>query len=439
MIPVVTPAEMQAIDHGATDPIEVLIDRAGRAVARAVIRRLGGVYGRRVVVVAGPGNNGGDGRVAAAVLARRGVRVAVVEATTTDALPRADLVVDAAFGTGLARPFDFPVVPAGVPVLAVDIPSGVDGLTGEALGRVAPAVETVTFVALKPGLLHEPGRGLAGPVRIEPVAGLAADTASIHVAEADDVAGWVPARDAAHHKWRSAVRIVGGSATMTGAVELAAAGALRLAGYVEVAVPCQQALERPPEAVARLLPLADWGSAAVTDIDRFGAVLAGPGLADVAGLERLLDVANPLVLDASALHSDLVPHIRRRRGPTVLTPHDGEFSRLGGSDDPDRIAATRTLARDLGAVVLRKGPTTIVATPEGDVRVVTNGGPALASAGTGDVLAGIITALVARGAPLLDAATAGAWLHAEAARDGHGLVASDLPGALPGVLGRLGD
>ena len=158
MIPVVTPDEMRAVDAAALEPVDVLVDRAGRAVARAAVRMLGGVYGRRVVVVAGPGNNGADGRVAATVLERRGVRVQVVSPDELDVLVGIDLVIDAAYGTGLSRPYEFPEVAPGVPVLAVDIPSGVDGLTGESLGRPRRADETVTFAALKPGLLHEPGR-----------------------------------------------------------------------------------------------------------------------------------------------------------------------------------------------------------------------------------------------------------------------------------------
>lgn len=438
MIPVVTPTEMRRIDEGAREGREVLIGRAGRAVARAVLDHLGGTYGRRVVVVAGPGDNGADGRVAAAALRRRGVRVTVVGAEHPDPLPVADLVVDAAFGTGLSRSYDFPSLPSGVPVVAVDIPSGVDGVTGEARGRVAPAIETVTFVALKPGLLHEPGRGLAGRIRIEAVAGLSAPDTMTQLVEAADVAAWIPPLVATAHKWQRAVRVIGGSATMPGAVRLAAAGALRFAGLVEMAVPGGPSWDGPPEAVMRPLPNAGWGASAAAELGRFSAVLAGPGLVGASELGPVLATALPLVLDASALHRDLVAGIRDRPGPTVVTPHDGEFARLGGSGDPDRIAATRDLARDLDAIVLRKGPTTVVAAPSGAVRVVANGGPALATAGSGDVLGGVIAALVARGAAPFDAAAAGAWLHAEAGRERAGLIASDLPAAITDIAADLG-
>lgn len=438
MIPVVTPAEMRAIDEAAVDHIDVLIGRAGRAVARAAVEMLGGSYGRRVVVVAGPGNNGADGRVAAEVLTRRGVRVTVVDPSTAEPLPVADLVIDAAFGTGLTRPYDFPPVPAGVPVLAVDIPSGVDGLSGEARGRVAAATETVTFAALKPGLLIEPGRSLAGKVRVEAIEGLSIHEPAVQLVEAADVAAWTPRRQPSEHKWRSAVRVVGGSPSMTGAVELAAGAAMRIAGYVEIAVPGRAGLDTPREAVGRRLSCTGWGGEAAADTGRLGAVLAGPGLADATELVPVLGIDRPLVLDASALHTDLIDLIRARTAPTILTPHDGEFARLGGSDRADRIGATRALAHDLGSVVLRKGPSTIVAAPGGTTRIVANGGPELASAGTGDVLAGIVVALVGRGVDPLEAAAAGAWIHAAAGQGRIGLVASDLVDSIPDVLRRLG-
>jgi len=437
MIPVVTPEEMRAVDAGAPEPLDTLVDRAGRAVALAAVRMLGGVYGRRVTVVAGPGNNGADGRVAARVLARRGVRVRVVSPDERAALVGIDLVIDAAYGTGLSRPYEFPEVAADVPVLAVDIPSGVDGLTGELLGRPRRADETVTFVALKPGLLHEPGRSWCGRVRVVPIAGLAVEKVSTHVVERSDAASWVPTRGADHHKWRSALRIIGGSAGMTGAVELAARAASRVAGYVETAVPGREGLDHPVEAVGRWLPAMEWGSLAAADVDRFGAVLAGPGLRDPGELASLLTCTRPLLLDASALVPELVGAIRARSGPTIITPHDGEFARLGGSSTVDRIGATRDLAADLGVVVLRKGPTTVIAAPDGAVRMVTNGGPELASAGTGDVLAGLVAGLTACGVDAFDAAAAGAWIHAAAVAGRVGVVASDLVAAIPGVLEQL--
>ena len=157
MIPIVTPAEMAAIDAAAPVPVAALVERAGAAVARAAVDLLGGTYGRRVAVIAGKGNNGADGRAAATRLQRRGVRCVVLEPDIAALPVEVDLVIDAAYGTGLSRPYDFPAVPEGVPVLAVDIPSGVDGLTGARLGSPVAADRTITFAALKPGLLLEPG------------------------------------------------------------------------------------------------------------------------------------------------------------------------------------------------------------------------------------------------------------------------------------------
>ena len=438
MIPVVTPAEMAAIDEAAPEPVEVLIDRAGRAVARSAVAMMGGVYGRRVVVVAGPGNNGADGRQAAAVLRQRGVRVRVVEPGESGPLKDVDLVIDAAFGTGLRRPYRFPPVGDQVPVLAVDIPSGVDGLTGAVLGSPCAADRTVTFAAYKPGLLLEPGRSLAGRIEVVDI-GLDVSGASIDLVEGADVADWLPVPDAVTHKWHHAVRIVGGSASMPGAPRLAARAAQRLgAGYVQTAIPDRIGDPTPVEAVAFDLGATEWGSAAASELERLGAVLIGPGLGlghrdAVACAAR--DIDRALVLDGDALQPDLLDVIAARRAPTVLTPHGGEFARLvdGRTDDP--VQATRTLAARCGAVVVHKGATTIVAAPDGPVLIVANGDPSLATAGTGDVLAGGITALLARGMDPLRASASAAWLHAEAGRGVSGLVASELPERMAALLG----
>src|SRR6478609_1440525 len=189
MVPIVTPEEMAAIDAAAPEPVEVLIERAGAAIARAAIRMLGGVYGRRVIVIAGKGNNGNDGRVAARLLAARGVRTTVIAADAVpERLPPSDLVVDAAYGTGFRGEW-FAPDPAGARVLAVDIPSGVVGSTGASGGRVLAAERTVTFAAMKPGLLYPPGRELAGEVEVADI-GLDTSRAKAHVVEASDVAGW---------------------------------------------------------------------------------------------------------------------------------------------------------------------------------------------------------------------------------------------------------
>ncbi|HEX4866960.1 MAG TPA: NAD(P)H-hydrate dehydratase [Acidimicrobiales bacterium] len=448
MIPVLLPAEMAAVDAAAPEPVEVLIERAGAAVAREALRLLGGAYGRRVVVVAGKGNNGADGRAAAVRLRRRGVRVEVVEAVDAPApLPAADLVVDAAYGTGLRGAYDAPDA-GGTPVLAVDIPSGVDGITGETGGRVLEARRTVTFAALKPGLLLGPGRRLAGEVVVADI-GLDVSRATAHVVEAADVAAWLPARPADAHKWTAAVMVVAGSAGMTGAAHLAAAAAQRAgAGMVRLATPgLADDPNRPTEAVGLRLPDDGWAEAVSRELHRFGSMVVGPGLGtDLAtqGGIRLLLGSAPVatVVDGDALTAvgrDLGV-VRDRVAATVLTPHDAEMARLTGAPTgPDRLAASRALAADAGVVVLLKGPTTVVADPAGQVRIVATGDARLATAGTGDVLSGVIGALLARGVPALEAAAAGAWLHARAASLGPaaGLVASDLLALLPRALAEV--
>jgi hydroxyethylthiazole kinase-like uncharacterized protein yjeF len=454
MLPVVTPEEMAAIDAAAPEPVEVLIGRAGGAVARAARRMLGGTYGRRVLVVAGKGNNGRDGVEAADRLRRRGVHVTVVtaaEAAGPDrpTLPPADLVIDAAYGTGFRGDYQAPDTGAA-PVLAVDIPSGVQGLTGEVSGRPAPAARTVTFAALKPGLLFHPGRALAGEVELADI-GLDVSSARAGVVEAADVAGWVPPRPATSHKWRTAVLVVAGSLGMTGAAHLAAAAAQRAgAGMVRLASPgiADDPL-RPTEAVG--VPgcdRPDWDRAVLDQVARAKALLVGPGLGlsdgTVAAVRRLLSAASerPLVIDGDGLTAlrdaaSAADLLRGRSSPAVLTPHDGELTRLAGEGPgADRLAAARDLAARTGAVVLLKGPTTVVAHPGGRVRVSTAGDQRLATAGTGDVLGGAIVALLARGADPFDAAAAGAWLHGTAALTGpaEGLVAGDLVDALPGAL-----
>ncbi|HEY6416501.1 MAG TPA: NAD(P)H-hydrate epimerase, partial [Acidimicrobiales bacterium] len=226
MRPVLTPDEMAAVDAAATEPVEVLIGRAGAALAREALAMLGGAYGRRVVVVAGKGNNGNDGRDAARRLQRRGIRVHVISAhDAPPVLPACDLVIDAAYGTGFRGEYAAPD-PGGAPVLAVDIPSGVAGLTGRAAGRPVAATRTVTFAALKPGLVFHPGRALAGAVTVADI-GLDVSGARVGVVEAADVARWIPARPPDAHKWRAAVMLAAGSPGMTGAAHLAARSAYR--------------------------------------------------------------------------------------------------------------------------------------------------------------------------------------------------------------------
>ena len=447
MIPIVTPEEMAAIDAAAPDPVEVLIERAGSAVARLAREMLGGTYGRRVNVIAGKGNNGNDGRVAARLLAERGVQVRMYDAAACPPrLPEADLVVDAAYGTGFHGEWWAPRV-GRAPVLAVDVPSGVDGLTGEA-GRGALAADrTITFAALKPGLLFGAGRHLAGDVEVVDI-GLETRRARAHLVEADDVASWWRPRPPTAHKWSRAVRVVAGSPGMTGAAHLAAAAAQRAgSGYVSLSSPGVEATA-PPEVVRRRLPAFDWSAAVLEDLHRFHALVVGPGLGreefTVAAVRATVAAAAlPVVIDGDALFAmawdadGAAPVLHRRTEPTVLTPHDGEFNLLAGQrPDSDRLRAVRRLAVDLRSIVLLKGPVTIVADPRGDALVIANGDARMATAGTGDVLSGILGALLATGMDPLRAAASAAWLHAEAARHGpaHGLVAGDIVDALPAAV-----
>jgi ADP-dependent NAD(P)H-hydrate dehydratase / NAD(P)H-hydrate epimerase len=470
VLPVVTPDEMAAADAaviagGVSEA--TLVERAGGAVARAGRRLLSGTYGRRVVVVAGKGNNGADGLVAARLLAGWGARVDVFrfsEGINTRGLDRslgrADLAVDAMFGTGFRGPLagDAAVVvdsfeKAGVPVLAVDIPSGVDGRTGAVRGPAVRAAATICLAALKPGLLLEPGASHAGEVEVADI-GIDPGEVSLGVPEESDVAAWLPARSPESHKWSvGGVYLVAGSAGMAGAANLASRAALRAgAGIVVCGLPGVAATRVPTsEVIARSLPATADGALdeaaskeVLSGLDRFRCLVVGPGLGraepTVAAVRRLVAEAPvPLVLDAdglNALEGDLEP-LLARPAPTLLTPHAGEYARLAGEPvGEDRVAAARGLAGRGRAVVLLKGSRTVVASPEGRAAINLTGGPWLATAGTGDVLSGILGALVAQGLAPFEAAVAGAFLHGRAADVARhtGLIAGDLIEALPSVL-----
>ncbi len=450
MIPVVTPAEMDDVDRGASQPVEVLIGRAGAATASAAVRLLGGGYGRRVVVVAGSGNNGADGRAAAARLGARGARVCVVD-PSEPSLPPADLVVDAAYGTGLSRAYT-PADPGRAPVLAVDIPSGVNGATGEIPdgGGALVAQETVTFGALKPGLLLGAGPAHTGAVTVAGIglADRAARAATCWLVTDDDVAARLPPRPPSGHKWQTAVGVVSGSPGMTGAPWLVSRAAMRAgAGYVRLGIPGVdpgRAGLPPGEAVGVALPAEEWAGAAVEAVERCRAVVVGPGLGRPARpgpdtqVGRFLAGSDlPAVVDADGLNSlgslaavAAVAGARGRSAPLVLTPHEGEWSRLaGGPPGADRLAAVRDAARATAAVVALKGSVTVVAAPDGRTLVAGAGSPRLATAGTGDVLSGIIGAFLARGVPAFEAAALAAHVHGRAGAAGpaEGLLASDLP------------
>jgi hydroxyethylthiazole kinase-like uncharacterized protein yjeF len=447
MKPVVTVAEMQAIDADAPEPEDVLIARAGAAVARAALGMLGRGYGRRVVVVAGKGNNGADGRIAAQRLLQRGVVVTVIGAGEATRLPAADLVIDAAYGTGFRGSYDAPET-AGAPVLAVDIPSGVAGDTGVAGEGAVRAARTVTFAALKPGLLFLPGQQHAGRIDLADI-GLDVSRRHVDLVEDCDAAAWLPRRPRPAHKWQTAVCVVAGSPGMLGAPRLVSTGALRAgSGYVRLGVPGADLASLPAaEAVGLELPAAGWDANAREGLDRCRALVVGPGLGrseSTTAAVRALVAASPVptVVDADGINAvgsvaELLRITSRRDAATIITPHDGEFTRLAGHPPgEDRIDAAEQLARETGAIVLLKGGTTVVASPEGRTLLAAAGSPRLATAGTGDVLSGVIGALLAQGVPALEAAALAAHVHGAASRRGFaiGLVAGDLPELIAGWL-----
>jgi NAD(P)H-hydrate epimerase len=503
--PVLSPAESAALDRESQSrgiATEELMENAGRAVARATASLAGGAYGRRAVVVCGKGNNGGDGLVAARYLAKWGMGVTSVlledpatlrepasinyrrlvegggrivrfsEASLSRELDRSRVAVDAVFGTGFrgVPEDDFGAAitalnASTVPVVAVDIPSGVSGETGTVEGEAVWAEVTVTFGALKPGLVLHPGAARAGEVRVADI-GFPPDLvrSDLLVVEQADVSDLLPVRAPDGHKRASGVvLVVGGSRTMTGAVALMAEAAYRAgAGLVSVAVPegilavCQAKLT---ETTFLPLPETDDGTVAEgawnTVEDRlatFDAVALGPGMtteAETASFVRRLVRSSPvpLVVDADGLNAfaGRATELADRRSEAVLTPHAGEFGRLSGMPAGevarDRIGHVRKLATEVDAAVLLKGNPTLCASPEGEVRVNPTGGPVLSTAGTGDVLTGTVAGLLARGLPAIDAATVGAFLHGMAgdlaAEDlGEGATATDVLARIPEAVRR---
>jgi hydroxyethylthiazole kinase-like uncharacterized protein yjeF len=491
---VLTTAEMERADRltiaGGT-PGFALMMSAGQAVAEAAMNL---VEEGPILVVAGRGNNGGDGFVAAAELAARGREVSVILLCERDSLKgdaalaargwkypvlpfnpqaigRPALIIDALFGAGLDRPVKgapYDMIEAvnanGAPVLAVDLPSGINGTTGAPMGIAIRATETVTFFRRKPGHLLLPGRVHCGHVRvadigIDPkVLGEIRPTIFENVPSTWQRAFPVPKIDG--HKYsRGHVLAVSGDIAATGASRLAARAALRAgAGLVTLASPSDALAVNAAALTAVMVRTVDNAIqfADLLNDRRLNTSVIGPG----AGVgQRTRDFIHTalagkrnLVLDADALTSfadapeRLFESIKAAEGaPVVLTPHEGEFPRLFSdisNKHPGRskLERVRAAAERSGAVVLLKGPDTVVAAPDGRATIASNAPPWLATAGAGDVLSGIIAGLLAQGVPAFEAASIGAWMHGEAAVEaGPGLIAEDLPETLPAVFRRLYD
>ncbi len=442
--PLYTAEEMKAAEAG--HDVDELMNRAAAAVADHVEQRHAA---RRITAVCGGGNNGGDTRIAARLLAERGREVRVVETKPDDEpkdLGTPELVLDGIFGTGFegepregaARLIE-QINKLGVPVVAVDLPSGVDASTGEVAGVAVEADETVTFHGRKLGVAVGPGRFRCGTVFVADIGLERRETRASRVTR--ELLRWVPPRLDEDNKYSAgSVLVVGGAPGTTGAVRLAAEAAFRAdAGYVTVAVP-EQSLpvveQQLLEAVKR--PLSELDDA----FERAGAVAVGPGLGrgdeQTAVVRRVLATELPVVVDADALF-ELEPF--ERDAPTVLTPHSGELGRLLGEQssevDAHRLDAAQRAADRFGAVCLLKGADTIVAAPGEGPLVCDLGPPTLATAGSGDVLTGIIGALLAKGMDARLAAAAGAaaqQLAASLTGYRRGMVASDVIAALPQAL-----
>ena len=441
--PLYTAAEMRAAEEafpGYPESAPELMERAGAAVAREALRAFADA--QRFAVVCGGGSNGGDGRIAARILRDEGR-----DAVETTAVEQADVIVDALFGTGFRgppRPDAAALIErinaAGAPVVGVDVPSGVDASTGEVAGAAVRASLTVTFHGAKVGLAVAPGMHYAGDVVLAEIGLEPLETRHRQVTPA--ILSLVPRKRAEDDKYRAgSVLVVGGARGLTGAACLAAEAAFRAdAGYVAVCVP-ESSLAvvelRLLEPVKRT-----WAEARAA-AERAGALAIGPGLGREPEAKRLRDellaeVELPLVLDADALH-ELEPGAWGPRA--VLTPHAGELGRLLGREsawvDSHRLEAAQAAADRFGCVCLLKGAGTIVAAPAEGSLVCAPGPPALATAGTGDVLTGIVAAFLAKGLEPRLAAAAAATAHALSAErvEFHaGMVAGDLLAQLPAVL-----
>ncbi|HUO54493.1 MAG TPA: NAD(P)H-hydrate dehydratase [Rhodoblastus sp.] len=518
-IELLTPAEMgraDALTIAGGAPGYNLMLRAGKNVAAAAADLLQAGEANRVAVFCGPGNNGGDGYVAARQLRDQGFEVSVGAlgdprtlhgdaaqafsdwagtVLTAEALdPRSfDLIIDALFGAGLSRPLDGAALAlveringSGTPVLAVDVPSGLDGATGAIGSQGVLARETVTFFRLKPGHLLMPGRRACGRLRLSQIG--IEDAVLREIAPKNFLnapALWrdaFPWPDECGHKYsRGHLVVASGPASRTGAARLAARAGLRVgAGLVSVASPAEAVAVNAAQLTAIMLRAVDgagqWNE--LLEDRRFNAVVIGPafGVGEATRevvatiLARAAGRRFGLVLDADALTSfqglsySLGDIIGGSGAQVVLTPHEGEFSCLFSSKDENyqncgevggasrvtsetmpqimesacKVARAGAAARASGAVVVLKGPDTVVASPDGRAAIACNAPPTLATAGSGDVLAGLIGGLLAQGMPAFEAACCAVWLHGEAANlFGPGLIAEDLPETLPRALAEL--
>ncbi|MBV2185647.1 MAG: NAD(P)H-hydrate dehydratase [Rhizobium sp.] len=452
-----------------------LMEKAGQAVAAAVLRLLPGA--ERYVVLCGPGNNGGDGYVAARALADAGAEVAVFClgepgrlkgdaamafarcAIAGEALDRyeprpGDAVVDAIFGAGLDRPVPHVVAEviarvaaAGLPVISVDLPSGLNGRTGRVLGAAFAACHTVAFMALKPGHVLMPGRSLCGETEVYdigiPLRIIAAEAGPAELNTPAAWAGLLPEPQAEAHKFRRGhLTVFSGPTAATGAARLSAAAGLRSgAGLVTIASPMDALAINAAQLTAVMLKAVDDVAAlsAYLEDARHNAFVLGPGFG-VGEKARDFSLAlkeRRLVLDADGITAfrdnpdALFDAFSAGETRLVLTPHEGEFTRLfpdiAGDESRSKIDMALAAAARCHAVVVYKGPDTVIAAPDGRALVNINAPPSLATAGSGDVLAGIIGGLLAQGKPAFEAAAAGVWHHGEAAaRAGRGLTAEEL-------------
>jgi hydroxyethylthiazole kinase-like uncharacterized protein yjeF len=455
-----TPAEMTIADRAAVArgrPVAWLMENAGRAVARAVRARFSPC---RALVLCGPGNNGGDGYVAARHLQQFGWSVAVAALAPPGGeaaeaarrwrgvtvpfavaeVERAGLVIDAVFGAGLSRDVDdhvADVLRAARRVVAVDVPSGLDGATGATRSATRAADLTVTFFRRKPGHFLLPGRDLCGETVLADIGipDAVLTEAAPHSFQNGPWLWSVPIPQAQGHKYsRGHVTVLGG-ATMTGAARLAALAARRGgAGMVTLAASGAADVYRngEPGTIVDERPLVD-----LLADPRRTTWVCGPGLgveATRTALPMLVAARRAVVGDADVFAA-FAGRPDALRGVTVLTPHAGEFARVFGHPGADRLAACRAAAARTGAVVLLKGSDTIIAAPDGRAAINDSAPPWLATAGAGDTLAGLIAALLAQGVPAWEAASAGAWLHGRAGvRAGPHLIAEDLAGALPAAF-----